>query len=154
MSILRWVGRNHKGKNGEALYPGGDDAELSYEIDSLCDTLGDQTSLFVCFLFEQNPGYKDKDEHFTQWIVKHFPKFLAGLEERLAKGTRYLCSDNMTIADIAVGSLFFSMVYNDSYENCHIMQAVVNKYPKVVAWMEIMKNDFEETLKNGLQSAR
>ena len=79
---------------------------------------------------------------------------MAGIEERLAKGTRYLCSDSMTIADIAVASLFFRLVYNDSYENCHIMQAVVNKYPKVVAWMEVMKKDFEEALKSGLQSAR
>ena len=150
MSILRYVGRAYKGKNGEALYPGADDAQLSYEIDSVCDTLGDQTSLFVNFLFEMLPGYKDKDEHFTQWIVKHFPKYLAGLEERLSKGTRYLCSDHMTIADIAVGSLFFRMVYNDSYEYCHIMQAVVNKYPKVFAWMLVMKKDFEETLKTGL----
>ena len=56
----------------------------------------------------------------------------------------------MTIADIAVGSLMFRLVHNDSYENCHIMQAVVSKYPKVCAWVDVLKVDFEEVLKNGL----
>ena len=65
MAILRYLGRVHQGKNGEVLYPGGDNADLTYEIDSCIDTLADQTPLYVNFLFEMMPGYKDKDEHFT-----------------------------------------------------------------------------------------
>ena len=87
--------------------------------------------------------------------MKHLPKYLSGLEDQLSKkGTRYLTGDQMTIADIAVGSFMFRMVYNNSYENCHIMQAVVSKYPKTVAWATNLKKDFEEILRDGLQSAR
>ena len=65
VAILRYVGAAHKGRNGERLYPGNENPEITYEIDCILDTLGEQTQYFTAFLFEMHPGYKNKDEHFT-----------------------------------------------------------------------------------------
>ena len=38
--------------------------------------------LAVPFVLPMHPGYKDKDEHFTQFIIKHFPAYLQKVEDQ------------------------------------------------------------------------
>ena len=49
----------------------------------------------------------------------------------------------MTMADIAMAAMFFQRIYEDDFEHCHILQAVVNKYPKVQAYMNTLLADFK-----------
>lgn len=49
----------------------------------------------------------------------------------------------MTMADIAMASTFFQHIYNDDYQYCHIMQTVVEKFPKVTAYINTLLADFK-----------
>ena len=119
---MRYVGRAYKGRNGEVLYPGAEDPDLTFEIDDVMESAEEFIGTYVNFLIPFLPGYKDKDEHFTQFIIKHFPAFLKKLEERLTKNAKkYLVADHMTVADIAVAANLFKMPYNDNYANQHIL---------------------------------
>ena len=79
-AILRYLSKEHKGRKGEVLYPAHSDPMVSYKIDAMIDSVEDVSNTTINFLFAQLPGYKNKDEHFTQFILNHFPKFLASLE--------------------------------------------------------------------------
>ena len=74
---------------------------------------------------------------------------MAFLEARLDKfGGPFLLGEELTLADIFVAShIFFRGIYNDMYENCHILQAVVNQNPKVKAWNEKMLDIFGDYMK-------
>ena len=73
---------------------------------------------YIGFLVPFLPMYKEKDEHFTQFIIKHFPEFLEKIEAKLTKiGGKCIVSDQMTIADCFLASTFLKLAYNDLYEN-------------------------------------
>ena len=59
----------------------------------------------------------------------------------------------MTLADISISSLFYLLAYNDAYDNQHIMQAVMAKYPRLTVWAEQMHDDFAEFFKTQPQVA-
>ena len=83
------------------------------------------------------PGYKDKDEHFINFICKDFPAHLAKIEARLAaqKG-KFMLGNDLTLADFVVAIPFFLLSHNDGFEFSHIVASVVSKYPKTNAWIE------------------
>ena len=137
------------GKNGEHLYPTPSEPELAYEIDVLCDTLEEFNQMCIKFLVPVHPEYKNRDEHFTKFITKGFPAYLKMLDEKLKEngGHKYLLSDEMTLADIIVGSYFLKLCYNDMYDNQHICQAVLSKFPKVNEWAERIGSDFGDFFK-------
>ena len=47
----------------------------------------------------------------------------------------------MTLADITMATFFVKWAHDD-YEFSHIIQVIVNKYPKCKLWVEIMFKDF------------
>ena len=47
------------------------------------------------------------------------------------------------MADIYVAAILFQYPYNECYEKCHILQAVVERYPKVTAYCSQLLNDFK-----------
>ena len=113
------------------------------------ETCEEFISKYIGFLVPFLPMYKDRDEIFTQFIIKHFPEFLEKMEAKLTKtGKKYFVTDHMTLADIIVFSNLMKLCYNDNYANCHILQAIVENYPKVKAWAEVMKSDMADFIKN------
>jgi len=56
--------------------------------------------------------------------------------------TKYMVSDHISMADIALISFVLIKVYNSEFEHCHILQAVVDQYPKSKAYFEKMLNEF------------
>jgi len=104
------------------------------------------------FLVPFLPQYKEKDEHFTQFIIKHFPEFLEKMENKMNKnGTKYLCANNITLADIILGAFFLKLPYNDSYPNQHILQAIMENYPKTKALAENLRAEFDDFAKSTLK---
>ena len=69
MSLMRYVGKTNKGPNGEVLYPGNDNPDLIYFIDSRLTIDTDLMSKYNNFLLPHYQGYKNKDEHFTNFII-------------------------------------------------------------------------------------
>ena len=67
-------------------------------------------------------------------------------------GTKYLCANHITAADISFGAFLIKFPYNDKYDYQHIIQAVFLDYPKVKAVAEQLKNDFSFYIKDGLKS--
>ncbi len=93
---------------------------------------------YIVFLNPLNDfQVKNKDENFMKFICKTLPAYMKMLEDTLNQNDcKYLVSEQMSLADIAVASHFFKLAYNDLYENQHIMQAVMSKYTKANAWAE------------------
>ena len=65
---------------------------------------------YVCFANFYNPGYKNKEENKKKFTEEHYPKFLQTLEDRLAKGTKYLVSDAITLADLVIFAHFAAFI--------------------------------------------
>ena len=51
--------------------------------------------------------------------------------------------DQITLADISIASYFYLAIYNDQHEMCHILQAIVERYPRVVGYAGRMLKDFK-----------
>ena len=145
-TICRYLAKTYKGKEGETLYPAHEDPMLSYEIDAVMDELDDLNPKVFSFTSPMSPEYKNKDEHFVNFITLIFPEYLAKLEARFEKhGKNFLLADHMTLGDIAVASLLMKTLYNDNYDNCHILQAVISKdkFPKTNQWCNMIAPIFK-----------
>ena len=46
---------------------------LSFKIDEILDNLSDIGLYSLKFIYPKSPDFKDKDVHFTNFIVKLFP---------------------------------------------------------------------------------
>jgi len=64
-----------------------------------------------------------------------------------------LCANHITLADIIFGALLVKLPYNDNYANQHILQAIMEDYPKTKALGETLRADFDDYIKNGLKAA-
>ena len=125
------------------LYPGFDDLMLSYNIDIVLDLVEDQIKDFVFYIFKQW-GTEEFDAVFIPFITDKLPKFLTKVEAILTeKGKKFLLTDYITLADIHLGWLFFQLIYNEDLEYCHIMQAVVEQYPKTLTWIQLLLAEFK-----------
>ena len=94
--ILKYICANFKGKFGENLYP----EELRSQIDQIC---------------EKSIQITD----FTVFILREFPEWLQEIEEKLSQ--KYIISEKMTMADIHIASFLLAYLFNETYENCHIL---------------------------------
>mmetsp|Transcript_24742 Transcript_24742/g.38524 ORF Transcript_24742/g.38524 Transcript_24742/m.38524 type:complete len:130 (-) Transcript_24742:27-416(-) len=127
----------------------------SYQIDEWIDSMEDLSAASVNFIFPQMPGYKDKDEHFTQFIIKHFPAYLQRLEDHFStSGMKFLAGDSMTLADLCFASFLLRLPYNDEYPNCHILQAIVQKFPRTRDYCESLVEEFKQWKESALKSER
>ena len=68
-ALMRYLGKVHKGPNGEVIYPGNDNADLMYFIDCRLSIDGELMSVYNRFLLPFLPTYKNKDELFTNFII-------------------------------------------------------------------------------------
>ena len=143
---MRYLGKVCKGKNGETLYP--NDADMMYKIDSRLAVDGDFFDSYAAFTIPMVPAYANKDDHFIAYITKKFPDYLKVLEDTLAANGPYICGKEMTIADCSTAAVFFKTSHNDAYEHSLILASIVNKYPKVKAWVEMMGGHMKETINN------
>ena len=126
------------------MYPGHEDPELSYEIDSLMDASCNVSDKIAPFGLHVHPEYKNKDEHFLKFLVKTWPEYLTMIENTLNdKGGKYLLGSQMTIADLEISAPFFRLSHNDKFENSHILETVIDKHPKVKSWIGNMKSIFK-----------
>ena len=117
-AILRYLGSVHKGRNGEDLYPGLRNPDLSYEIDEMMDKNGDRFLKWMNFFLPLMPEYKNKDEHFLTWITKTMPQWMEELEAGIVKNKgKYLLGSKITIADIQTYSVFFKLATNEKFEH-------------------------------------
>ena len=97
------------------------------------------------FCDPKNPDYGNKDQNFINFIAKDLPNVLEYWEAYMNKtGKKYLVGDSMTMADILFASFLMKLPYNPRYENQHIVEAVIRKYPKLMALSEdlLVKFDF------------
>ena len=150
-TIMRYLGRKLKGPEGEFMYPGHHDPEASYRIDEQMSIDADFFSRYNPFLLPFLPQYKEKDEHFSQFIVKFFPEYLANLEARMTDNNwKYTCGNTMTIADCSVASMLFKLVSNDKFEHNLILKVVMDEktYPKCNKFLKTMENHFSNILAN------
>ena len=112
---------------------------MSYEIDAIMEELDDFFPKYFSFTSPLSPEFKNKDEHFVKFITKEFPEYLAKIEAKLEKyGKKFLFADNITLGDLALASMLLKTAYNDNYDNCHILQAVISKekFPKTHQWCQ------------------
>ena len=98
------------------------------------------------------PAYKNKDDHFIEFICKSFPAHLAFIEARLAahKG-KFMLGNQLTLGDFVMAVPFFLLSHNDSFEHSHIVASVVSKYPKVKAWIENIHSINKESLNKNVR---
>jgi len=69
-SVLRYLGRVHKGRNGEVLYPGPPDPMLCGKIDVILEDLEELTyKCAVHHIVPFLPQYQQKDDHFVTFIT-------------------------------------------------------------------------------------
>ena len=117
-AILRYVGKLVKGTNDQTLYPGNDDALLMHSIDCLNVYNDDFMPKYMPFALPVHPEYKNKDEHFLNFITKHLPEWMSHIEGILNKSSgKYLFGDRFTTADCTTGAVFIKLVWNDHYEH-------------------------------------
>jgi hypothetical protein len=75
--------------------------------------------------------------------LNKLPTFLETIDEILAKhNKKYLFTNSMTIADISLVTYFYLGVYNDEFSLCHILQSVIERYPRVAAYLSRCMQDF------------
>ena len=112
-SIMRWIGQKHIGKAGEKLYPGLDDPETSYKIDTLLEYSEDWQSKFRPIYLES----ENMDASAKEFIENEWPFFVAKIDDILNKkeNKNYLVGDCLTIADIALGSYFMRFFLNERH---------------------------------------
>lgn len=93
-------------------------------------------------------AYKAKDTHFTNYIVTHFPAFLAKLDGLLVEnGGKYLFGAKMTIADLFItGTFFLRTSHNPLFEHQLILRAMVRNVPRVSAWVDGIAAEFQDHL--------
>ena len=148
---MRYLGRLLKGPQGEVMYPGHEDPEMSYRIDERMAIDQDFFHKYNPFLLPIHPLFKDKDEHFSQFIVKHFPEYLADLESRLSENNwTYTCGNTLTIADCSTASMLFKIVASDRFEHNLILKVVMDEklYPRSNKYLKLMENTFSSFLTN------
>ena len=70
---------------------------------------------YIVFLNPLNDTQvKYKDENFTKFICKTLPSYMKMLEDTLNQNDyKYLVSEQISMADIAVASHFFKLAFND-----------------------------------------
>ena len=96
-------------------------------------SVGDE---YLKFTLPVHPDYKDKDTHFSAFLIKTWPKWLAKLEAKLSESKGpFLLGKSLTLIDLVLSADFFKLSHDDAYENCHILEAVIEQYPKVKAWI-------------------
>ena len=121
---------------------------MTYEIDLLLD---DEVSLYdelSKFISPVNPGFKEKDKHFAAFLIKVWPEWLAKLETKISQSEGpYLLGKSVTLADLVISANFFKLSHDDTYENCHILESVIDQYPKVKAWIGKLHAQFASYLK-------
>ena len=129
---MRYIAKVHKGPKGEVFYPASDDAQLMYDIDLRMNADNAIYEFSNQFILPFLPAYKNKDDHFTEFIIKVFPEYLQTVEDILTKkGKKYMYSDSITLADIFFATNIFKLCQNDKYEHSLILTAILHKYPKI-----------------------
>jgi (4S)-4-hydroxy-5-phosphonooxypentane-2,3-dione isomerase len=95
-----------------------------------------------------HPDYKDRDVHFAAFLVKAWPQWLAKLEAKITEhGGSFLLGKKLTLADLVLGSDFFATSHSESFENSHILESVLDQYPKVKSWINDLHKQFATFLK-------
>ena len=145
MTIMRYLGMTQGNKD---MYPGNSDPLLSYKIDKLMTEMDAfLISDMIHFLVPLVPTYAQKDKYFTNFITGAFQNFLEKLEGMLtASGGPYFFGSKMTIADCAVGANLYRLAGNESYEHYLILRVIVDQYPKVKAFLELLLKDFGDVM--------
>ena len=75
-AILRYLAKMYKGPNEEVLYPPNSDPTLLYDTEMRIQAEQDLWAATVNFMIPLVPGYKNKDDHFVNFIINVFPKYL------------------------------------------------------------------------------
>ena len=73
------------------------------------------------------------------------PEWLEAIQNEMKEyGGKYICGKSMTVADISTFSIMFKTCSNDKFEHNLICLAIVEKYPKVKAWLALMEETFKD----------
>jgi glutathione S-transferase len=110
-AILRFLGRKY------GYYP--EDPVLAWKIDSTIDAAEDYFGAYFKFHFESVEDLKA--QHKENWL-KLLPVWVEAMEKRITKnGGKYIAGNNITIADFALASVIFNMLFNEN--NPHYAEA-------------------------------
>jgi len=130
------------------LYPGLSNPDLAFEIDAIISDAAAFAEPAAKFLVPVHPDYKDRDVHFAAFLVKTWPEWLAKLEAKITEnGGSFLLGKKLTLADLVLGSDFFATSHSESFENSHILESVLDQYPKVKSWIKDLHKQFTTFLK-------
>ena len=80
-AILRYIGASQGEKK---MYPGNNDALLSYKIDVSIADDGAHFNVFKNFYLPLVPQYKEKDMYFTNYVTGEFQQWLQKQEDLIA----------------------------------------------------------------------
>ena len=100
---------------------------LIYKMENWIEINKELYMKYICFLLPSDPGYEEKDKHFTLFITKYFPDYLQQMEEILeaaeANGYEFLFTEQMTLPDFSTASIFFKLVVNELFQYNVILKA-------------------------------
>ena len=133
-AILRYICTTNKGRNGETLYPGHADPMLSWQNDNVIDFISDFTNANL-FFYRTKFMSDEYNAKFTEYVTEKLPKWMSTLESMMGKH-KFIVSDEISMADIALTALSLIHIYNPEFAHCHILQAVVDQFPKCKAYFE------------------
>ena len=122
-AIMRYLCRTLKNPDVEncRMYPlaNADTHMLIYKMEHWVETNKELYFKYICFLLPSDPGYEEKDKHFTLFITKYFPDYLQQMEDILAEaennGHEYLFGNQLTLPDFSTASIFFKLVVNELF---------------------------------------
>lgn len=115
-------------------YP--EDAFEAWRVDSTLDFLGDFTNARYKANNHPDPETKEQvlKDFYEKTLADFFQKIQKRLEDNEAVSTTYFVGDKMTIADFGNAAVAYNYFLNEHNADKEKFQAVLNNYPKVLAY--------------------
>ena len=145
-AILRMLGIRH------GYYT--DDPTQAWQIDSLVDFAESFQGKIVGYIFPAIRGGQIDVAKADEWLANGFDKLCQVYEKRLAgHGKKYLAGDKLTIADFKCFQHWITASECNTAtplprEVLDKQNACVAKYSNVARWVETMKGELADYLKN------
>ena len=129
--MMKWIAQSCVGMNGETLYPGNMNAEVSYEIDNMIEISDGTLSTFNAYL---NPPVSD--EKAKEMAEGGLRKLFFKIDEQLKcnGNPNFVVGNHMTTADISLGAFILKYVYNQHQPHRKIYGDELKNFPRVNQW--------------------
>lgn len=141
-AVVRYLSTVYKGKDGEIMYPGTSDPELSWEIDSLFEFGDDMIYTNQNFLSPLFADPSKVEELLPNWLENHWGGYWKRVNDSLAsrpEGSTGIFGTGITCADMAACAHLGRFAYNSTFDRCDVHLEELKKYPHASQYAEEMK---------------